>query len=87
VRGDQVQPGGLARAGICADEFDACKAEIAAACYAREARITRSKKWSHLVTLDIVRHDPLGTGHIIASQIHSLTSGQANTTDMPEAAA
>ena len=51
----------LCRAGICADDFDAYKQEIAAACYAREARVIRNKKWSQLVTLDIVRHDPLGT--------------------------
>jgi hypothetical protein len=60
----------LCRAGICADDFDAYKAEIAAACLAREARITRNKKWSQLVTVDIVRHDPLGGEHIVPSQIH-----------------
>jgi hypothetical protein len=63
----------LCRAGICADDFDTYKAEIAAACLAREARITRNKKWSQLVTVDIVRHDPLGTGRIIPSQIHGKT--------------
>jgi hypothetical protein len=63
----------LCRAGICADDFDAYQAEIAAACLAREARITRNKKWSQLVTVDIVRHDPLGTGHIVPSQIHGKT--------------
>jgi hypothetical protein len=63
----------LCRAGICADDFDAYKAEIAAACFAREARISPDKKWSHLITLDIVRHDPLGTGRIIPSQIHGKT--------------
>ena len=65
----------LCRAGICADDFDAYKAEIAAACYAREARVARNKKWSQLVTLDIVRHDPLGTARIIPSLIHAKTSG------------
>jgi hypothetical protein len=60
----------LCRAGICADDFDAYKAEIAAACYAREARITRNRKWSQLVTVDIVRHDPLTAAHTIESLIH-----------------
>ena len=64
----------LCRAGICADDFDAYKAEIAAACYAREARVVRNKKWSQLVTLDIVRHDPLGTTRIVPSLIHAKTS-------------
>jgi hypothetical protein len=73
----------LCRAGICADDFDAYKAEIAAACLAREARITRHKKWSQLVTVDIVRHDPLGTGRIIPSQIHGKTIilARPDTTD------
>ena len=59
----------LCRAGICADDFDACKAEIGAGCYAREARIIRNKKWSHLVTIDIIRHDPLTADVIIPSRI------------------
>jgi hypothetical protein len=68
----------VCRAGICADDFDAYKQEIAAACYAREARVTRNKKWSQLVTLDIVRHHPLGTARIVPSLIH------AKTTTSPE---
>ena len=59
----------LCRAGICADDFDAYKAEIGAACYAREARVIRNKKWSHLVTIDIIRHDPLTADVIIPSRI------------------
>jgi hypothetical protein len=59
----------LCRAGVCADDFDAYKAEIGAACYAREARVIRNKKWSQLVTLDIVRHDPLTAQVIIPSRI------------------
>ena len=59
----------LCRAGICADDFDAYKAEIGAGCYAREARVIRNKKWSHLVTIDIIRHDPLTAEVIIPSRI------------------
>ena len=59
----------LCRAGICADDFDAYKAEIGAGCYAREARIIRNKKWSHFVTIDIIRHDPLTADVIIPSRI------------------
>jgi hypothetical protein len=59
----------LCRAGICADDFDAYKAEIGAACYAREARVIRSKKWSHFVTVDIIRHDPLTATEIIPSRV------------------
>ena len=59
----------LCRAGVCADDFDACKAEIGAACYAREARVIRNKKWSHFVTLDVIRHDPLTAQVIIPSRV------------------
>ncbi len=59
----------LCRAGICADDFDAYKAEIGAGCYAREARVIRNKKWSHFVTIDIIRHDPLTADVIIPSRI------------------
>jgi hypothetical protein len=75
----------LCRAGICAEDFDAYRGEIAAACFAREARVTPDKKWSHLITLDIVRHDPLGIGLIVPSQIHAKTRGQPG--GMPKAAA
>ena len=59
----------VCRAGICADDFDAYKAEIGAGCFAREARIIRNKKWSQLVTIDIIRHDPLTADVIIPSRI------------------
>ena len=61
----------LCRAGVCADDFDAYKAEIGAACYAREARVIRNKKWSHFVTLDVIRHDPLTAQVIIPSRSRS----------------
>ena len=55
------------RAGICAEDFEAHTGEIAAACYAREARIERSGRWAQLVTVDIVRRDTLAAAHIVAS--------------------
>src|SRR5437762_11062281 len=39
------------RAGICVEDFEAHAAEIAAACYAREARIQGNKRWAQLVTV------------------------------------
>jgi len=59
----------LCRAGVCADDFDAYHAEIGAACYAREARVIRNKKWSHFVTVDVIRHDPLTAQVIIRSRV------------------
>ncbi len=53
----------LCRAGVCAEDFDAHIGELRAACYARDARVTRNRRWSHLVTIDIIRRDPRGLHH------------------------
>ena len=55
------------RAGICAADFAAHSEEIAAACYARQARVEGNKRWAQLVNLDIVRHDTLAPHHVIPS--------------------
>ena len=49
----------LCRAGICAEDFEAHTGELRAACYARDARVTRNRRWSQLVTIDIIRRDTL----------------------------
>jgi hypothetical protein len=59
----------LCRAGICADDFDQHKGEITAACYAREARVSRNPRWGQLVTIDIMRRDLLHHKRIITADI------------------
>jgi hypothetical protein len=59
------------RAGICFEDFEAHTGEIAAACYAREARIERSKRWAQLVQVNIVRWDTLAAHHVITSNLAS----------------
>jgi hypothetical protein len=59
------------RAGICFEDFEAHTGEIAAACYAREARIERSKRWAQLVQVNIVRRDTLAAHHVITSPLAS----------------
>jgi hypothetical protein len=59
----------LCRAGICADDFDQHKGEITAACYAREARVSRNPRWGQLVTIDIMRRDLLHHKRIIPADI------------------
>jgi hypothetical protein len=61
----------LCRAGICAEDFDAHRGELRAACYAREARVTRNTRWSQLVTIDIIRHDKLAADHTITSPLRA----------------
>jgi hypothetical protein len=62
----------LCRAGICAKDFADNAPEIAAACYAREARVTSNPRWSHLVTIDIIRHDTLAASQSVASPLPAL---------------
>ncbi|WP_084955949.1 hypothetical protein [Thermoactinospora rubra] len=47
----------LTRAGISAEEFEAYAPELAAACFARAARVYRHRKWSNVLLLEIVRRD------------------------------
>jgi hypothetical protein len=55
------------RAGICFQDFEAHTGEIAAACYAREARVERSKRWAQIVVVHIVRRDTLAAHNVIPS--------------------
>jgi hypothetical protein len=61
------------RAGICVSDFEAHTGEIAAACYARQARVKGNKRWAQLVTVDVVRHDTLGAHQVIPSGIARLS--------------
>ena len=64
----------LCRAGICAEDFEAHTGELRAACYARDARVTRNRRWSQLVTIDIIRRDTLAASDLIASPLARLTA-------------
>jgi hypothetical protein len=57
------------RAGICAADFEAHMPEIAAACYARQARVEGNRRWAQLLNVDIVRRDTLGAHHVIPSGV------------------
>jgi hypothetical protein len=59
------------RAGICFEDFEAHTGEIAAACYAREARVEKSRRRAQLVVVNIVRRDTLAAHNVIASGLAS----------------
>ena len=61
----------LCRAGICAEDFDAHIGELRAGCFARDARVTRNRRWSQLVTIDIIRRDTLAATNAVASPLHA----------------
>ena len=63
----------VCRAGICAEDFDAHIGELRAACYAREARVTRNRRWSQLVTIDIIRRDTLAAKQHVPSPLLGTT--------------
>jgi hypothetical protein len=55
------------RAGICFEDFEAHTGELAAACYAREVRVERSRRWAQIVVVHVVRRDTLGSHNVIIS--------------------
>ena len=62
------------RPGICAEDLEARVEDIRAACMARDARVTRHERWSHIVFVEIVRRDPLAAEQIIRpSLVHDTT--------------
>jgi hypothetical protein len=62
----------LCRAGICAEDFENHIGELRAACGARDARVTRNRRWSQLVTIDIIRRDTLAASELIKSPLQRL---------------
>lgn len=62
------------RAGISAEDFTQHTGEFRAACYARDARVTRNRRWSQLVTIDIIRRDTLAATHQVSSPLADLAS-------------
>jgi hypothetical protein len=61
----------LCRAGICVEDFQAHLGELRAACFARDAWAAHNPRWSHLVTIDIVRRDTLAASNVIKSPLTS----------------
>ena len=47
---------------------------LRAACYARDAPVTRNRRWSYLVTIDIIRRDTLAAANTITSPLARLTA-------------
>jgi len=73
------------RAGICFEDFEAHTGEIAAACYARTARVERSKRWAQIVAVHIVRRDTLAARTLVAPDLALATVPQASDTTLPVA--
>lgn len=66
------------RAGICFEDFEAHTGELAAACYAREARVERSRRWAQIVAVHIVRRDTLAAHAHVAPDLAPAVVPQAS---------
>jgi hypothetical protein len=67
------------RAGIAAEDFEQHTGELRAACYARDARVTRNTRWSQVVTIDVIRRDTLAATHAPDSLFKQLLTEHART--------
>ena len=52
----------LMRPGICVEDLEAKTPQIAAACWARDARVRAWRRLVAVVAVDVIRRDPLTTG-------------------------
>jgi hypothetical protein len=59
----------LMRPGICVDDVETSTSEIAAACWARDARVRAVRRLVALVLVDVVRRDPLTADRLIGSPL------------------
>ena len=74
----------LMRPGICADDLEGRTGYIAAACWARDARVRANRRVAALVTVDVIRHNPLTADRTIGSPLVSgkhRTDTDADVTD------
>ena len=59
----------LMRAGTSVEELNSRTAQIAAACWARDSRVRAWRRLVAVVTVDVVRRDPLTTGKLVGSPL------------------
>jgi len=62
----------LIRAGMTFEDFEDSADAIAAACGARDCRVTASARWSWLIVIDVLRRDALGPARIVRSPLAEL---------------
>ena len=65
----------LMRPGICVEDLEAKTPQIAAACWARDARVRAMRRLVAVVAVDVIRRDPLTTGRLIGSPLPALADG------------
>jgi len=59
--------------GLAVTDLERCTEGIAAACYARDARVTRTRRLATVVVVDVMRRDPLGADRAITNPLTAHT--------------
>jgi hypothetical protein len=62
----------LLRAGMTFEDFEDSAAAFAAACGARDCRVTASARWAWLLCIDVIRRDVLGPARVVRSPLATL---------------
>lgn len=68
------------RPGIAARDIEHAADHLAASCYAREVRVAVSRKVAALVTVDVIRRDPLVSGSDIDSPLAGMPATPGDDT-------
>jgi len=55
--------------GLSAELFEDRIEQFAAACWARDVRVSRSARFAQLITVDVIRRDPLAATAVVASPL------------------
>jgi len=66
------------RAGVSAEDIADETDGLRAACFARDVRVTRDRRWSSLVLIDVVRRDPLGAGRTVPSPLADVSAARTD---------
>lgn len=64
------------RAGMAAEDFEDETDHLRSACFARDVRVTRDRRWASLVTVDVIRRDPLASGDTVRSPLADAAGGE-----------
>lgn len=63
------------RAGMSAKDIADETDHLRSACFAREVRVVRDRRWSSLVTVEVIRRDPLSSGRTVQSPLADAAGG------------